>query len=435
MFKNRYTRRAVLRSGTAVITLPFLDSFGFSRFASAREKATPTPPKRLVFLGMGYGVTKEIWYPDPTKTGSDYELSKALQPLQRHKADVTVIQNLEHRYSNEGHWGSTFWLTGANRYDVPGRSFHNTVSVDQVAAETFGVETRYPSIQLDGDMGGKDGHGPGSSLAWNRQGKPVSAWKKPVDVFHKLFSADDVPLAERKARLKDQQSVLDAVMLDARRVKKGLTRTDRDKIDEYFDSVRDIETRLAKEDQWLDVPKKQPSRPVKKPSPELDGVKAVGVMYDLMAAAMEVDASRVFTYRMPVESFIAELGSTVSAHSMSHYHEGERRQFSEKRDVTHATLLAKFIDRLKATREADGSSLFDHTVTTFGSNLSNVHSLKNCPTLVAGGAAAGFRHGQHLVMGDRERTPLCNLWLSVLNGVGIEAESFGDSDGTIDRLS
>ena len=156
------------------------------------------------------------------------------------------------------------------------------------------------------------------------------------------------------------------------------------------------------------------------------------MMYDIMVAAMQVDATRVFTYRMPVNSMITSLGATMSAHSMSHYSEGERRTVSQNRDTAHARLLSEFMDKLKSSTEPDGSSLFDNVAITLGTNLSSVHTLKNCPTLIAGGGA-GFRHGRHLVMDD-PKTPLCNLWLSTLRGAGIQAATFGDSTGIIVEL-
>ena len=122
---NVSSRRGFLKSANALIALPFLESFGFRQFASA---ASPiAPPKRAIFLGMGFGVTRESWYPDVNTVGADYEMPKVLEPLQKHQKDITIIQNLYHQYSNDGHSGSTFWLTGANRYAIPGQSFHNTV--------------------------------------------------------------------------------------------------------------------------------------------------------------------------------------------------------------------------------------------------------------------------------------------------------------------
>lgn len=431
------TRRGVLRSTSALIALPLMESFGFRRFTSAAtiRSAAAVPPKRMVFLGMGFGVTADRWYPDRDTTGYKYELPELLAPLKKHQQDITIIQNLMHQYSADGHSGSTFWLTGANRYAIPGQSFHNTVSVDQVAAEQLGQQTRFTSIQLaskgHGSSGG-DGHGPGSSLAWNRFGKPIAGLNNPVAAFHRLFSNDTTPLAERQQRLQEQRSVLDTVLEDARDASRKLGKTDNQKLDEYLQSIREIEVRLSKEEKWLTVDKKQPQNPVKPPSSSKLGFEEIRMMYDLMVAAMQVDATRVFTYRMPAQSLIESLGATMSAHTMSHFSEGERRTVSQSRDTAHAKLLAEFIDKLKASKEPDGSSLFDHCSIAFGSNLSAVHSLTNCPTLIAGGGS-GFKHGRHFVM-PNPKTPLCNLWLSMLKGSGIEVDSFGDATGVIDEL-
>lgn len=422
------SRRKFLRSSTALVALPALESVGFAKIAKAASVAAA--PKRMVFLSMGWGVTKESWFPKLDQVGYDYDLPKNLAPLDRYKKDITVIQNLQHKYSTEAHWGSTFWLTGANRYGVPGQSFHNSISADQVAAEQFGKDTRFTSLQLNGKS--TEGHGPGSSLAWSRQGKPVAGLDTPVALYHRLFSDDLTPLEQKQAMLKKRRSVLDSVLEDAKSTRKGLSATDRDKVDEYFQSIRDIEIRLSKEEQWLDVPKRLPHEPVKEPLASLQGYEEVKVMYDLMVAAMQVDASRVFTYRMPTDSLIKSMGATITSHNMSHYTQGERREVSEKRDQTHAELIAYFIDRLKASKEPDGSSLYDNISIAFGSNINSIHYLTNCPTLITGGGA-GVRHGRHLVMSDR-RTPLCNLWLSLLNGSGVDVKSHGDSTGMIDEL-
>ena len=422
------TRRRFLTSSTALVGLPFLPSLRGTSVQAAT--AVTTVPKRMVFLSMGWGVTKESWYPDRSQQGSDYELSPALKPLRKHKDDLTVIQNLQHQFTNEAHWGSTFWLTGANRYAVPGQSFHNSISADQVAAAQFGQETRFSSIRLSGKK--TDGHGPGLSLSWNKEGKPLSGLVTPVEAFHKLFSKDKVPMSQRQAMLQEKRSVLDAINGEAKSVSVGLNTSDANKLDEYFQSIRDIETRLSREEQWLHVPKKQPSEPIELPAGDLAGYEEVKVMYDLMVAAMQVDASRVFTYRMPVDSLIRSLGAKITGHNMSHYNNGDRQSVSETRDRTHAELLARFFDKLKASKEADGSSLFDNTVISFGSNISSMHNLTNCPTLIAGGGA-GIRHGRHLVMDD-PKTPLCNVWLSLLKGCGVNVDSHGDSTGVIKEL-
>lgn len=431
-------RRVFLCSSSAMIALPFMESFGLRRSSSTAHAAVPensaAAPKRMVFLGMGFGVTEESWYPDKATVGDKYKMPKVLAPLQKHKKDITIIQNLYHQYSNDGHAGSTFWLTGANRYAIPGQSFHNSISVDQVAAEQLGKDTRFTSIQFasHNPSNAGDGHGPGLSLAWNRQGKPVAGYKSPVVAFHRLFSNDASPLAERQQRLAEQRSVLDTVLADAKSVNRRINKTDADKLNEYLQSVRDIEIRLAKEEKWLGVAKKKPKHTLVEPKESLEGVEEIRMVYDLMVAAMQVDATRVFSYRMPVSSMLASLGSPMSAHNMSHYAEGDRHAVSELRDRQHAIMLSEFFDKLKATKEADGSSLFDNVAITFGSNISTKHNLTNCPTLLAGGGA-GIKHGRHLVMGD-SKTPLCNLWLSQLQGVGINVDSHGDSTGRIDEL-
>jgi len=422
-------RRTFLRSATSSFALPFLASAGFSPFTRFARGAAAAPPKRLIFLGTGFGVTAKAWHPDITDTGYDYTLPESLKPLAKRKKDFTIFQNLEHKHSRDGHAGSTFWLTGADRFAVPGRSFHNTISVDQVAAAQLGQETRYSSFNLNG--GQLAGHGPGS-ISWNRQGKPIPGLAHPVALYHKLFSANEVPLEQRQQLLRREHSALDCVLSDMRSLKTGLSKTDTEKIDEYADAVRDIEVRLNKEEKWLHIPAKKPTRPVKEPAPSLEGVPEVAVMYDLMVAAMQVDACRVFTYRLPGDSFCTSIGSSFSAHNLSHYAGAEKTGDSIKRDQAHAKLLADLIDKLENTRKIDGSSLLDHTTIVFGSNLRTKHSLDNCPTLVAG-RGAGFVHGRHLVMKD-EKTPLCNLWLSALKGSEIETEQFGDSTGVIDEL-
>ncbi|MEM6279472.1 MAG: DUF1552 domain-containing protein [Verrucomicrobiota bacterium] len=423
------SRRGFLRSSSALIALPFLESFGFRRFASAAAPATS--PKRFVFLGMGFGVTKESWYPDQEDTGVNYTLPEGLAPLAKHKADMTIIQNLANQYNNEAHWGSTFWLTGANRYAEPGQSFTNTVSVDQVAAEQLGSETRFSSVQLSYKGGDNSGHGPGHSLAWNRQGKPVSALTTPVAAFHKLFSEDSTPLEQRQADLKREKSILDTVLEDFKSTRRGLTQADKDKLDEYLQSIREIEIRLAKEKEWLEIPKPLPDPAPVEPDKSLQGTEEIKMMYDLIVAALQVDTTRVFSYRQPLDTFIRSLGATISAHNMSHYEPGQRMEVSKMRDLEQSKLFAHFLDRLKSVKESDGTSLFDHTTVTLGSNIHSIHYLTNCPTIVTGGGA-GIEHGRHIVA--TPKTPLCNLWLSLLQGSGLNAESHGDSTGTLEEL-
>jgi len=226
-------RRQFLRSSTALIALPFLDSLGFRRFASAA--APVAPPKRMIFLGFGWGITTETWFPDIKQPGADYTLPLGLEPLARHKKDFSIVQGLCNKYSNEGHWGSTMWLTGANRFAEPGQTFHNSISADQVAAAKFGLETRFASMQLNGAENAEaSGHGPGLSMAWDVSGKPIGGHKGPVEAFHRLFSKDTTPIEQQKAMLAQKRSVLDTVRDNANALKRSLGKNDNAKLEEYF---------------------------------------------------------------------------------------------------------------------------------------------------------------------------------------------------------
>jgi hypothetical protein len=409
-----------------MIALPFLESLGFRAFASPR---TAAPPKRMLFLGFGWGVTNETWFPDPKKTGAAWELSEGLRPLAKHQPDLTVVQGCSNKFTNEAHWGSTFWLTGANRYAEPGQSFHNSVSADQVAAAYLGKETRFASVQLNSPDIANSGHGPGLSLAWDAQGKPMAGLENPVAAFHRLFSDEQTPLSERQAMLSQRRSVLDAARTDAKRMQRGLSKADTDKLEEYFQSIRDIELRLAKDEQWLTVPKVKP--PVNEPKPGLAGKEEIRVMYDLIVAALQTDSTRVITYRQPVGTLLQSLDLKIAPHDMSHYLPGDRMEASKKRDATQSQLLSGLLDKLKAVPESDGSRLFDHTCVAYGSNIRSIHFLDNCPTLLSGGGAS-IKLGQHLVL--PKDTPLANVWLTLLQGIGIDAERHGDSTGPVGEL-
>ena len=413
------------------MSLPLFDSLGYKAFASTPNKTKP--PKRLMFMSFGWGVTEESWYPDINAPGKDYKLPDGLSPLKRHKNDFSVIQGLWHKHSDGGHWGSSFWLTGANRYAQPGVSFSNAISVDQVAAQQFGKHTRFESLQLNGStkhLTG-DGHGPGLSLAWDHRGKPVAGENSPFEAYHKLFSKGSVSLDQLKKMLAEKRSVLDTVMDNAKYVQKNLGQKDAEKMDEYLAGIRDIETRLLKEEQWFDVPK--PKATITEPPKSVSGKDEIKLMYDIMVAAIQTDSTRVVTFRQPVRDLLTSIGVKVNQHDMSHYHQtkAEKQDASERRDKAQSDLLAGLLDKLKSTKDSDGSSLFDNTCLVYGSNLRTGHSLDNCPTIVSGGAA-NIKLGQSLVV--RKDTPLCNLWLTLLKQTSVKADSFGDSTGILEDV-
>ena len=343
-----------------------------------------------------------------------------------------MVQGLCNKYSNEGHWGSTMWLTGANRFAEPGQNFHNSISADQVAAAKLGLETRFSSLQLNGsENADSSGHGPGLSMAWDLSGKPVGGLKGPVEAFHRLFAKDNTPIEQQKAMLAQKRSVLDTVLGNAKALQRNLGKTDKAKLDEYFQGIRDIETRLSKDEKWIGVPR--PEAPIPAPQPGLAGREEIEIMYDIMLAAMQTDSTRVMTYRQPVSTLMTSIGIKVAPHDMSHYHStlGEKLDASQRRDLAQSELLAGFVDKLKATKEADGSCLFDHVALAYGSNIRTEHNLDNCPTLLTGGGA-GIKLGHNIV--TPKDTPLCNAWLTLLHGIGVPAERHGDSTGLLKEL-
>lgn len=424
-------RRECLRAAGTMLGLPALESLAGMAELAAADTPVAARPKRIIFLGIGFGVTKETWFPDPTQAGPDYTLPPGLAPLERHRQRFSIVQGASHRHSIDPHSGSTFWLTGANRFAQPGQSFANTISADQVAAEALGGDTRYASIQLSGSEPQMDGpgHGPGLSLSWDAGGRPMAAFNTPLIAFQRLFAEDSQPLAVRQAAITRGESVLDAVLEDAHDMQRHVSTADRRKLDEYFESIRGLEGRLAREKQWLEVPKPKP--PFGDPGPGIEGKDEVRLMYDLIVAALQTDSTRVVTFRQPIKHLLTSLGIKVAAHDMSHYNPGERMEASQRRDEMQSELLAGLIDGLLAAKEPDGSSLFDHTILCFGSNIAHGHTLLNCPTLLAGGGA-GIKLGHQIVLPDK--TPLCNVWLTMLRGIGVAAEQFGDSTGVVESL-
>ena len=296
-------------------------------------------------------------------------------------------------------------------------------------ANAVGKHTRFSSIQLDSLDTKSGGHGPGTSLAWDKRGKPIPAFNSALMTYHKMFSADDMPLAQRQSMIADKRSVLDSIHIEAKRIQKGLTKTDVDKLNEYYQSIRDIETSLSKEESWLDVPKAK--APFEAPAGNLKGLQEIELMYKLIVAAFQTDSTRVMTYRLPVHSLMQSLEIGANPHNMSHYKPGETMEGSKKRDKAHCELLAGLLDNLKSTKEVDGTSLFDNVALAFGSNIRSIHFMDNCPTLLAGGAA-NIKLGHNMVL--PKDTPLNNVWLTMLQGVGMNVESHGDSTGIVKEL-
>jgi len=428
-FTNSTTRRSFLRTGSAVMALPFLETF-------AKEGVTASaPPKRMIFLGGGFGFTKDTFYPTEAGRFSEIGLTEGLSPLKRHQDDFTMFYIFCNVVERDLHGGSVSYLTGANVAGTPGKRFHNSISCDQLAAQHLGSDTRFSSISLSAvepDGGQNSGHGAGLSLSWDADGNPIPGINKPLVLFQTLFANPDDSREELDARLKKKQSILDIVRVNGGSMKRTLSKSDQEKLDEYFTGVRQVEKGLERQAKWADIPK--PDAPFDAPGEGLTGEEEIHMMYDMIIIALQTDASRVISYRQPVCSVLEGLGIALKAHSLSHYGFSEPRTLaSRQRDKKCSTLFGHFLDRLKEARDIDGSRLFDNCIVSYGTNLRSGHELKDLPALLSGGGAKAIKHGRHIILPEKN-TPLANYWLTLMQQAGIEMDSFSHSTGSVPEL-
>jgi len=378
-------------------------------------------PKRLVFLGGGYGFTHQSFYPKADGRFSKIGLTKGLKALERHQDDLTMVANLHNPHMTDPHAGTAGYLSGAKL----------KVSCDQIAAQHFHGDARYPSLVLTA-MGDSSGHGKGGlSLSSTSEGKPIAGLKRPLDAYQKLFGNSDQSPEELAHMIAKKRSALDVVFSNGLNMKNRVSREDKDRLDEYFESLREIEIGLQRQAEWADVP--TPQAPFPAPSQGLSGEEEIKLMLDLIIIALQTNSTRVATYRLPIQSLLSSLEITMSAHTMSHYSSSvTKRAASEKRDQKLMELFAYFIDRLKATKDRNGESLYDTTIASYGSNLRTGHTLKGCPALLTGGGAKNIKHGRHITL--REMTPMSNYWLTILQESGIRVNQFNDSTAPLTEL-
>ncbi len=423
------TRRSFLRAGSTVLAVPYLETF-----ASAAD-SSKTPPKRVIFLGGGFGFTADTFYPKQAGRFSEIGLTEGLAPLQRHQDDITMVANMTNVGATDPHGGSVSYLTGANVEGTPGKRFHNSISCDQLIARHLGSETRFASLTLsanEADGGQNSGHGKGLSLAWDDSGNPIPGINRPIDLYYTLFASPDDAPDKVHARLKEKQSILDIVKINVGNMKRTLSKDDQDKLDEYFTGVRQVETGLERQAKWADIPK--PNAPFEAPDEGLTGEEAIKLMYDMMIIALQTDATRIVSYRLPVCSLLSSIGIKLMAHSLSHYGFSQPRiEASRQRDQKCMALLAHFLDRLKEAKDIDGSRLYDNCIVSYGTNIRSGHELKNVPAILTGGGAKAIKHGRHLVL-PQEDTPLANYWLSLIQQAGVPVDQFSHSSGIIPEL-
>jgi hypothetical protein len=323
------------------------------------------------------------------------------------------------------HQASASFLTGAHGAGRPG--FRNAISVDQFAAEHIGGRTRFPSLALSGE---------GAGLSWTRTGALVPAATSPSRVFARLF-LDGRPEEVRAqvSRLADGRSILDDVRGQADTLRSDLGSDDRDKLDEYLTSVRDLEKRLARDETWARTPKpKVTAEPPKDVPNPADLLARTRLLFDLTHLALQTDSTRLVTIMLGGSTYVPPIpGVTLGHHDLSH-HGKDPGKLAQLKTVEVETMktLRDLLAKLRRTKE-DGSDLLDRTMVFLGSNLGDgsSHSVKNLPVLLAGG---GFRHGRHLHFDPQNPPPLCNLYVSMLQRLGIETDRFSSGTGTLSGL-
>ena len=423
------SRRHFLRGAGVLLGLPLLDAM-LPAFAHADPKSVT--PRRFLGICNNLGVLPDKFFPAVGQTGRDYTLSPYLEHLRDFRSDFTVASGLWHPDVDGGHPADICFLTAAPHPSSGG--FRNSISLDQFVAERIGHLTRFPSLTLGVNVV------PGArSLSCTAGGVLIPCDDKPSEVFKRLFlggSPEEVRAQARRLAL--GQSIMDTVADQTKRLERNVGVKDRERLDQYFTGVRDLEHRLVQSAEWEKKP-----RPVVTDKPPVDPkdpreyMEKVRLMYDMARLAFATDSTRNITLMLDsVNSPAIEVeGKAVSDgyHSLSHHGRSPAKLAQlEMIDREHMKLLAGLFASLKSQHEGS-ETLLDRTMVLYGSNLgnANTHVTTNLPVLFAGG---GFRHGRHLAF-DRERNyPLPNLFVNILQRFGIEADHFASSTGTMRGL-
>ncbi|MBI1900268.1 MAG: DUF1552 domain-containing protein [Planctomycetia bacterium] len=420
---NMLPRRTFLRAAGVTLALPWLEALA-PRRSLAAGAAVAAPKRRMVCICTPLGVHPPYFFPE--KAGKDYEPGPYLEVLEEFRDDFTVISGLSHPEVGSSHDSLYSFLTAAPHPEIRA-GFRNSISLDQLAAETIGRETRFRSLSLSAE---------GFGLSWTRSGALVPPDLYPASLFARLFlegRPDEVQAQAR--RLKSGRSILDTVAEQAKNLKPALGSRDREKLDEYFTSVRELEERMAVSEEWSKKPK--PKVDARQPQNNVNSADLVGktrLMFDLIHLALQTDSTRLITMLLLGTSLVPPIpGVSLGHHDLSHHGQDPQKIAQLKTvELEKMKALRELLEKLKKTKE-EGETLLDRTMVFFSSNLGNAssHSAKNLPVLLAGG---GFQHGRHLAFDPASPPPLCNLYVTMLQRLGIEADHFGSSTGTLTGL-
>jgi hypothetical protein len=406
------SRRTFLRGAGITMALPLLEAM---RPAFARAGEAKQIPRRMVAIETNMGILPQFFFPE--KAGRDFQLSPYLEKLAAHRQRLTVFSGVSLPGVTGGHQAEKCFLTGAPHPDRGG--FRNSVSLDQVAAEQIGVATRYPSLPLAMLSEGA------STLSFTRSGAPIPAEKSPHKLFQTLFVQGKASEVEANVEaLRQGRSMLDFVGSQTKRLNRLLSKADQQRMDEYYTSVRELEQRLHTSEEWEYKPK--PVVKAQAPTDIEDAREFVAktrLMFDVMKLALETDSTRIITL------FI----DTKVIHNITH-HGNRPEAIAELRGKEEGQFEAfnDFLTTLQGAKE-EGDTLLDRTQVLYGTCMgsANAHSNVNLPVLLAGG---GFKHGQHLAFSREKNYPLSNLYVSMLQRLGLETGAFSSGRGTLTGL-
>ena len=419
-FKKQIDRRLLLKGAGVGLAMPWLTAMQPALVGAEQQKS----PQRFIAMTLGLGLLPENL--NPEQAGFDYEPSPYLQPLNDIRDRFTVISGVSHPGVTGGHRAEASILT-ANPVGSSGRA-KNTISLDQYLAKHHGHETRFPSLVVSSSGS--------SSPAYTENGAMIPALSSPSQLFTQLFVNDSPAEQSRQAaRVREGRSIMDLVQDDARRLTRELGSGDRDRLDAYFTSVRELELRLAESEAWAKRPKPQVDvpKPVDIGNPN-DFIGRQRLMSDVLRLAIETDSTRFITYHLGGSGGVVPLpGVAEGYHSLSHH--GRDDEKLEQLAIVEAEIVKVWGDLLRqlSATEENGRSLLDRTSILMTSNLGNAssHDNRNMPVLFAGG---NFKHGQHLAFDKKNNYPLPNLFVSLLQSHGFETDRFMSSTGTMTGL-
>ena len=436
--KMALPRRTFLRGVGATLALPLLDAMvPAASAASAMTRAAATPPRRLGYFYIPMGMNPEPW--TPSEVGRLTTLSQSLSPLLPHLENVTVVTNLEidaaHTTGNHASANASY-LTCVRPKRTEATDYFNGTSVDQIAAQQVGGDTPLPSLELGTDLIAQVGNCDNgfsctymNSLSWASPTAPNPTEADPRSLFERLFGDGGTP-EQRQAELQTNKSILDSVLADISGLQARLGTGDRDRVNEYLDTVREVERRIQRAEQSAsDSPLTDLTRPTSVPAVWEDHVK---LMCDLQVLALRADLTRIITFQMARETSTRtypQIGVPDPHHPISHHtNDPEKLAQLAKINQYHVSLFAYLVDQLQKTEDGDGT-LLDHTTYLLGSGLGNpnVHDHRNLPIVIARGAGSTIAGGRHVKYD--ELTPLANLHLTLLDDVGVRIDDFADSTG------